>query len=237
MSPKPLLSSVSFLVQSTLLVLATTTLGRAVSIAIPNFSFEQGSLAGWTPGDTNDPRAGQYEAIYPDTNGFSAAEGTYAAYIYATANTSTYLISAASLATIAVNTQYTLTVSIGYDISKTIEARNSLSAEIGLMADNVNIPESVLTGIMPIDTSLTTKTMTDYSVGFSTFNGSNASLIGKSLTLFLGQAASGIANVYPVPSFDNVRLDATAVPESSTYALCGGLASLAWAFIARRRTR
>ncbi len=80
-------------------------------------------------------------------------------------------------------------------------------------------------------TGATIGTLTDYS--FTTTVLSTDPLIGQSLVVSLGSTKE-VAGGYTFPSYDNVRLDFTAVPEPSTLVLFGAAAALS-IFIKRRR--
>jgi hypothetical protein len=217
------------------LQVVTGTNASAASITVPNYSFEtnpggpgdSGTLSGWSGGNSGTffPTVG--------SGGYVAEDGSYVGFVYVNGNGSAQeLTSSSSLATIALNETYTLTVALGNDMTSSSNNGGQLSANIALLANGSIITGASLTGLVPTDAG---GVMTDYMVSFTTTGGANAGLIGDTLKIQLGQDAGH--SDYPVAEFDNVRLDGTvsAVPEPSTWAMMLGGVGVLGLMIQRRR--
>jgi len=210
----------------------------AASIVVPNFSFEAPDAADGqnaSPGPTGwlTVNAGGFDPIdskYPGTTGDNAntlgvlPHGGQAGFVFANGTMGGSLTTAASLLTIANNTTYTLTAAVGQEALTGAGGRAGFSAGIELLAGGVTIPAGSRFGITVVP-----GTFQDFSVSFTT--GANDPLAGQALTVRLSQAGAA-ANQFPAPSFDNVRLDATVVPEPTAVALLG---ACGLGLLARRR--
>jgi hypothetical protein len=214
-----------------LILLLTALAANATPVTIPNASFESPSsptgnstnpnvLPGWVFNDTHSV----FGASSISSN-FSSA-GTSSGNNYAFVNNdypgvTDTITSAASLATIAPLTTYTLTVAIGN--------RNGT----GLYDDPGNVSFSLLANGVAFATDTVTNgtvpngTFEDFTLTYTTPG--SGSIIGDSLEIQL--AALPETGTAFQPAFDNIRLDATTmvVPEPKTWALLlSGVLALCW---------
>lgn len=227
-------------------VLSSGTLGRAQSIAVPDFSFESPAV----PGTYQDNSGIGVGSAIPGTgdawyylggfiqsgspvgvqdasaNGFTAGanpDGTQVGYV----NNGAWMGSTA-LTIVQPNTTYTLTVSEGNRGGGFAQSAGfSLALAFGSTAGDPGLTNSASWGnSLHVDyaNSPAVGTFGDYTVSFTT--GASGGAVGQSLFVLLGSDANTGSFANPI-DYDDVRL--TAVPEPSVIALAmGGLVMLAF---------
>lgn len=147
-------------------------------------------------------------------------------YVYLNSNGGWASITSPSLGAVQANTIYTLTVALGH--------RSNFSPsqyDISLLADGSSIATTTV-----VPSQITAGQWADFQVVFDT--SLNPSSVGKSLAIEFKHSLVGTVNQANGNNiqglFDNVRLDATAIPEPSA-AIVAGLGLLAAAFSRRRQ--
>jgi len=224
------------------LLFAATFFASATAnpITVPNASFENpttptGGDGAPIPGWVFNSQSGNLYGTSLISNSFksegAASGNNYAFMLNDVAGKTDTITSASSLATIAANTKYTLTVAIGNVAgSDSVSNHSPGNVSFSLLANGVAFAtDTVPNGTVPDGT------FEDFSLTFQT--PSAGSIIGDSLEIQL--ASLPTSSLGYGPAFDNVTLDATsvaAVPEPPTAALLipGGFA-LFW-LMRRRRT-
>ncbi len=224
--------------------LLATSPAFAASVTVPNFSFEtpdifdngggagaygQAFFPNWTIGPTAsmveyivmDPSPGYFASAFGDNGPLpgtadggqmgvirllpSAVQGTFGT------------LTSGGLITLQANTAYTLTVAIGDDL---ISTQESESVQIRLLVNGSLVTQSSTSGA-----ALSEGTFTDLLASFSTLP-SGDPLVGGSLQIQLVHTKlSPGTGTDSFAEFDNVRLDATVVPEpASVFLLLAGAA-------------
>jgi hypothetical protein len=206
-------------------VLLTVSVAHAAPVSVNNFSFEQDVTAsatttaptGWTGfynGEANNFIGSQLttSAQYAGTPPFSApANGNQFLYINndgaGAATDGIYQDVGALLA----DTTYTLTVALGsrLDWHPAPNGQGTISLLNG--TDQTGTVLASTTSSVGNDTGV----FTDYSATFTTSGSVSGDLI-------IDLSVTGIPGTFSQGNFDNVQLDATAVPEPGTLALLGG---------------
>lgn len=206
---------------------------QAASVVVPNFSFEEdiappGGVmkfvpSGWLSfnqkGGEDIGSQNALAANYPVNNPMEwPAEGNQFAYVNMFANNAEGGGIFTDVGSLMPNTQYTLTVAIGSRADRLnspgiISLVNGFDNTGTLLATGGGLPE-------------TQGTWMDYSITFTT-----GAEVSDNLIIVLSVLGAETIQA----DFDNVRLEATAVPEPSTIALCllGGLGAAR--MIRRRR--
>lgn len=204
----------------------TLHFAEAAPVTVPNFSFEDPDYAdglftinmvpNWTVLNPSDQPNLVGAQIDPQDVEYAGSTGNNAALpgtahggqmgllkLEVTPNPrSASLVSAAALATVADNTRYTLTVAVG---RRAIPNRQPYDATIELLVNNVVAATLTTNG-----SSLAQGTFTDFSTSFATSPGDPRT--GGSLTVRLTHSKPiDVYNVF-VCDFDNVRVEATALP-------------------------
>jgi hypothetical protein len=220
-------------------VMLSPIAANATPITVPNASFETPTSPSETATNPNlitgwvfNVKGGSYygtEAISGHFSSAGASSGNDAAFINNDAVSVTDTISsAASLATIAPLTTYTLTLAIG-NHNGTGLYDNPGNVSFSLLANGVAFAtQTVTNGTVPEGT------FEDFTLTYTT--PSSGSIIGENLTIQMA-ALPQTGGAFQ-PAFDNVTLDATSVavvPEPPTAALLisGGFA-LFWLMRLRR---
>lgn len=203
-----------------LLLLALSGAAHAAIVTVPGFSFE-------------DPATATYQNnfvtgwAFPSTglagvqNTGSVAMGGTTGSQYGYLNASGVLYSAASLLTIAGNMTYTLTVDVANR-----SGFAGTAAEMALYAGSPGAGGAVAVTTGNFNEAVDS-TFRQYQLAWNVLPGNTN--IGNDLYIWLG-------NNSPAPGqfeFDNVRLDATEIPEPSALALVALV--LAPAFLRRRQ--
>ncbi len=210
----------------------------AAPITVPNFSFELPAVAdgtfaaatGWAEsgsgaheGGAYNPTAGNFLGAAGNGALPGTAQGAQAGLMHAGGTASSNLTTAASLATIQANTTYTLTVALGNALDSPAAGQSISQAVLTLLANGASAAQ------LGFDAkTIPLGTFTDYTVSFST--GATGPLIGQALTASIGHAADLDSAIIA----DNVRIDASPVPEPSTTALLLGTLVLT---LGRRKRR
>jgi hypothetical protein len=221
------------------LALSLTAVGalataQASPVTVNNYSFEAvtgnnlSSVSGWGGFGYNDPS--DIGAAVGSANGFSAApDGLNELYVNCwQGQTSAGIFQDVGL--LQANTTYTLTVAIGLRGDLVNGSSDIwLPGVISLLNGTDNTGTVLATGG---GRPATADTWQDYTVTFST-----GALVSGDLTIMLSDAYAGFTNPnLGQADFDNVRLDATPVPEPGACALLGGGLALFSVVLRRRRT-
>lgn len=222
-----------------IVALAIVSIGRttlAAPIAVTNYSFEDpnggdccganATIPGW-----QFAGGGATGTQNQSPNNPPQTDGQYWAFINLDVPNQTGTITTTVSPTIiAANTKYTLTVALGNNDQPPIYGDPGI--------DSI----SILSGATPLATTtvpygtIPNDTFVDYTVTYISGGGLDPN-VGTALNIQLASTSpNGIGQLQPI--FDNVRLDATVVPEpSSIMALCGlGAIGLVFALRRRRRT-
>src|ERR1700730_18139963 len=228
---------------SCVIYVALAASAHAVSIAVPNFSFELPALSngannnggngnttaitGWTisaPVSNTDNGVYHPLAAFNSTNPLPApADGNQIAYLVPGAGNTSSITTSSSLGAVAANMLYTLTVAVGNRSDNLFFDTGTYT--IDLLANGVSVAEATRAG-----STIAHGTFSDLSAVFA--SPASGPLIGESLTIRLS-ATAGSANDEAI--FDNVRLTASSVPEPAiSTMIIGGMAALVWW---RRRRR
>lgn len=205
----------------------------AASVPVPNFSFESPAVAdgvadftipSWTQVGSGSFQAGVYN---PTPTGFAGtagagnlpapAAGPQGAFTNTGGIGGVKLVTAGTLATIQPNTTYTLTVALGVRTDFPVAGVLLGNAYVDLLA-NGSAPVGAALGLDA--NTLPVGSFQDYSVTFST--GASGGVVGQALTADIGYVATSNSGIM----MDNVRLDASSVPEPATLGvlLVGGVA-------------
>ncbi|MBL9127470.1 MAG: hypothetical protein JNL97_07485 [Verrucomicrobiales bacterium] len=196
----------------------------AAPISVPNFSFESPdivdgqailSFPGWTAGGAGFNQFATWDfdnAAYPGALGDNgplpgSSHGGQAVAIGIQSKASVGHLTSEALGVVADNTSYTLTIAIGNPLNFPVPDFSAIQL---LVDGNVVSSSSVASGSIPDGT------FTDFTTSFSTAP-ANDPLSGGVLGIRL--QASGDSSEVAIGDwqahFDNVRLDATTVPEPS----------------------
>lgn len=217
--------------------IAITMLLAAVSLAapvnVPNFSFEDDVLADGTAvspvaswftlnGGAYDPLDAQYAGTTGDNvQGVLSNGGQFAYSAPPTAAPASGNLSSNATFAVSDQTTYTLTVAVGQPLST-----STFSGRIELLNAVTGVP--VATSGVFTNADIPAGSFVDYSTTpFTTIVGDPLSLVGLKIRLNFDVGGNGI-------NWDNVRLDATPIPEPSSLILLG-TSSLAMLLIRRRR--
>ncbi|MEQ1861473.1 MAG: hypothetical protein ABMA13_16245 [Chthoniobacteraceae bacterium] len=203
--------------------------GLAAAVTVTNYSFQvpgfttdgdnNGSVPGWTfegvagqshfgitnPSGTNYSGTDGADAPLPGT-----ADGSQAAYLDKTSAANAYLHSDPVL-TIAADTRYTLTIAVGYRKGYSY----ALGGAVGFESGGITIPSL---GGRFFSTDLAVDTFVDFTATFTTA-ASGDPLVGQPLGIRFTISNNGGTQFQGHLDFDNVRLDATPVPEQSALTL------------------
>lgn len=210
-------------------------------VTVPGFSFEEadvpddatGAPAGWVAvnGGVYDPTDEGYPGATGDNSPLPApAVGGQVGWHNVTADSPVgSLTSAAPVATVADNTQYTLTVAIG---DRATDLGGGVPLEPGLVTIELLVDGAVAGSGSVSGTALADGTFTDLSATFTTT--ASDPRAGGGLTIRLRQDYAGPELVQQA-NFDNVRLDATPIPEPAAALSLGVLAM--GGLLVRRRGR
>jgi hypothetical protein len=220
-----------------IIVIASAPLAKATPITVPNGSFETPSsptssstnpnlISGWVFNVKGGSVYGTM-AISSNFNTAGASSGNDAVFINNDAVSVTDTISsAASLATIAPNTQYTLTLAIGnvkQSDSSLYGAPGNLSFSL-LANGNVIATQRVNNG------TVANGTFQDFTLTYDSPISGTA--IGENLTIQLAtlpQSGSAYKGAFDNVTLDEVSLDPPVVPEPQTWALlAAGMLILGW---------
>lgn len=210
----------------------------AAPISIPNFSFELpaqadgtfiASATNWVETGSGAHEAGAFNPTNASFTGATGstlpgtAHGAQGAFLHAGGTAGVTLTTAASLGTIQANTTYTLTVALGSMTNFPATGQSISQAAFTILGNGSAIPGGQFT----LDArTIPVGTFTDYTIAFST--GATGPLIGQSLTVNVGYAADLDSAIVA----DNVRLDASPVPEPTAAVL---LAASSIVMLRRRR--
>lgn len=220
---------------------------HAAVVAVPNFSFENPTLApgqftqtsglgdstaipGWTVSGTVPVIAGIRRNSDPTTQFSSLPDGNQFAYVgtRVTGNQGNMVLTAptGNLPTIVAGTGYTVTVAVGRNIHNTFGAG---SLELDLTANGTVVASTFL----DVNT-VTGDTFKDISTTLSP--AASAAFAGQQLSIRLVETNTSPAGSgdYNEVALDNVRLVTTAVPEPASL---GVLALGAAALLTKRRRR
>jgi len=234
---------------------------HAVSVTVPNFSFEDGQtgtyftnqfdptdnatyLPDWTVASTSHYPYGT-QATSQFGNAGSSDGARYGFMEMPFAGTTSSMTSAASLGIIQADTTYTLTVALANGGTPIDEFGNTLNYTLSLLADGSSFAsKNVLDSQIPGTTTevaqgggQTLNTFTDFSLIFTT--GNSDPIIGDDLKIEISGTNGVIGSVYSYMNVDNVRLTADAVPEPPVLTLMAssaGILTLGFLFVARRKT-
>jgi hypothetical protein len=161
-------------------------------------------------------------------------QGSFVGFLNIADGWDAYITSTDPIATIAANTTYTLTVSLGDQNGTTGNWKEAGNLTIGLLANDVVI------GITSVPTGTIQESPDDYSnfqdftFSFSTGDEGMEAFVGQSLKIQMSQGGTG--GVLYQAYFDNVRLEAMAVPEPATQALLlGGILGAGCTMVWQRR--
>ena len=214
-------------------------------ISVPNFSFENpgngnffvtGAAAGGATISTAIPgfvfANDEYSGLL--TPNASGQLGSQVAFINVFGSDPASITSAAPVTTIQANTSYLLTVAVG-NPNGSGNFNDPGNGGLNLLA-NTSAAPSVFSVVATNSNPITTATTTDG--GFKDFivlltAPEATALAGNQLEIQLTAADPGSSAGYQI-YFDNIRLDATVVPEPSAYALVFGALALLCFFIPRR---
>jgi len=212
------------------LVLTSLPLGftlpqvQASPIVVPNFSFESPDVADglfslvipdWSYMGSGAFQAGVYDhndAGFPGATGGNLpapALGAQSAFLHTGGLGGVSMTTTSALTSILPETTYTLTVAIGVRLDFPAGPANG-GGSLNLFANGVNVSGSELN--FNVNT-LPRGAFADYTISFTT--GTSDFIIGQSLTPFIGIFFDGSSGI----NVDNVRLDATSVPEPTTVTL------------------
>jgi hypothetical protein len=228
-----------------LVLMLSAFAANATPIAVPNGSFESpgsatqtstntGILTGWV---FNVKGGSAYGSESISSNFFTtgASTGSYAAFINNDwPDVTDTITSAASLGTIAPLTTYTLTLALG----------NRKTSDTSLYGSPGNISFSLLANGVAFATetvnngTVSNGTFQDFTLTYTTT--ASSPIIGETLKLQLATLPEE-GSAYQ-PAFDNITLDATALPvaapEPATWALVvSGALALCWVARGRRIAR
>lgn len=138
-------------------------------------------------------------------------------------------------ATLQADTLYTLSVALGH---RTVDSGNAVTHPL-VTLELVAGATSLATATFDINAGIWVAGDDIWADGVLTFNSSTSpTLIGQTLGIRINKAANTPTS--PASGYmdiDNVRLDATAVPEPTTYGLLGAASLAAAAVVRRRRQR
>ena len=215
---------------------ATNTKLEAASIAVPNYSFEDGGDPGDSGGISPIPSwsfttsgNGRHSYVDPSSFYYAGADGNKSA-LPGTADRGQHAqhfvginqpitestLTSSALTTISLDTTYTLTVALGNDFVYL----GSGTYVLQLLGNS-----TVYAGIVVGKSEISSGTFADFSTSFTTT--SLDSRAGENLTVNLVSITDGQSHATRF-DFDNVRLDATSIPEPSSAAfLIGGVALVA----------
>ena len=227
------------------LLLATffsiSTSAVAAPIVVPNFSFDDparttdgqssATVPGWTfegaTGVSNFGVANPDDSMYSGSSGANAplpgtALGSQTAYLDKTSGANAYLHSG-PLITIAADTRYTLTIAVGFRKGYPFKP----SGGVGLETNTTLIAQTVA---RPQD--LVADTFLDFTTTFTTA-ATGDPLVGQQLGIRM-TLSNGVQSSGQHLDFDNVRFDASFVPEPSCLALVV-LSGIAFLFQRQRK--
>lgn len=213
---------------------------QTTSLGVTNFDFETNGLAdggfstgiiptGWNAIPGNAPSGGNYGYFNPQDSAYTGTTGTPGTIgtmsgpnvFYFGTSTTGQGIQQTLATNFALNTSYTLTVSVG--------CRNNVTFQAGLTMQ-------LLAGSTVLATNTffnsTAGTFADYAVSYAGSGNTNSGLVGSPLVIRFSEYDQN-ATVAEA-DMDNVRVVTTTVPEPSTWAALLVGAGLLGAFTRRR---